>query len=281
MATEDINFDFDKAKNEIMTNGYAYLYSASNEAEVQKINYPIHLLKFGKNCGRYLIETIGEVAVNKRIVQINKMGEKLIPSFDKQKIPNELWHPMLVASIALLEQTQKQGIPHEQINEINKRLIQIAIKFFEEAESKALEIHENQEREKTKNNRTEVKSLSRVSTDVKIVVIGTKRSAVLDNGERYVIEFKKNEPLRDGLHSVQDLVENAIDTSFTNGDMISSLVVGGNDLVREAIVAELENSNMDTEEAYVNVCNFPYMSNADPSDVFDLVSEVRSSLKAN
>lgn len=274
-----MNFDFDKAKNEIVTNGYAYLYSASKEAEIQKMNYPIHLLKFGKNCGRFLIEKLGEKAVHKRIAQINEMGEKLIPSLDKQKIPSELWHPMLIASIALVEQTTNQGIPLESINDINKRLIQIAIEFFEEAESKALEIHQSQERDKAKNIAKD-KNLSTVSTDVKIVVVGTKRSVVLDNGERYVIEFKKDEPLRDGLHSVQDLVENAIDTSFANGDMISSLIVGGNDLVRNAIVAELENSNMDAEEAYVNVCNFPYMSNADPSDVFDLVSEVLSSLKA-
>jgi hypothetical protein len=127
---------------------------------------------------------------------------------------------------------------------------------------------------------TKGKDLSRISADVRIVVIGTKRSAVLENGERYVIEFKKGEPLREGLDSVQDLVENAIDTSFASGDMISSLIVDGHDMVRYAIVTELENSNMDAEEAYINVCNLPFMTNADPSDVFDLVNEVLSSIKA-
>jgi len=127
---------------------------------------------------------------------------------------------------------------------------------------------------------TKGKDLSRISADVRIVVIGTKRSAVLENGERYVIEFKKGEPLREGLNSVQDLVENAIDTSFASGDMISSLIVDGHDMVRYAIVTELENSNMDAEEAYINVCNLPFMTNADPSDIFDLVNEVLSSIKA-
>lgn len=127
---------------------------------------------------------------------------------------------------------------------------------------------------------TKGKDLSRISADVRIVVIGTKRSAVLENGERYVIEFKKGELLREGLDSVQDLVENAIDTSFASGDMISSLMVDGHDMVRYAIVTELENANMDSEEAYVNVCNLPFMTNADPSDVLDLVNEVLSSIKA-
>jgi hypothetical protein len=279
MATEDINFDFKKATNDIVTNGYAYLYSASKEAKEQRINYPIHLFEFGVNCGRFLIETIGEEELQQRILVINEMGGKLIPSLEKQQIAKNLWHPMLIATVALASQPQHHRIPYERINEINKILIQIAIDFFENAETKALKTHQTQEQNKMKKT-AEEKGLSRINSDVRIVVIGTKRSAVLENGERYVVEFKKGEPLRKGLDSVQDLVENAIDTSFASGDMISSLMVDGYDMVRYAIVTELENANMDSEEAYVNVCNLPFMTNADPSDVLDLVNEVLSSIKA-
>ena len=107
MATEDINFNFEKATNDIVTNGYAYLYSASKEAKEQRINYPIHLFELGLNCGRFLIETIGEEALQQRILVINEMGEKLIPSLEKQQIAKNLWHPRRAKRYDLFEGVNK------------------------------------------------------------------------------------------------------------------------------------------------------------------------------
>ena len=278
MSPNELNIDLEKAQHEIIVNGYAYLCMTARLAKEKKVEYPKHLQEFGDFCGGFIINKYGERELNRRIKLFLQNSQKLTPSFEKQKIPNELWDSLIIATIVLMDIMPTEGIPPELVNEINQFLINKTEKFFNEINDKSEEwvrtVKEKKESPPKKD------GFSILDSDIKIVVKGTKRSILLDNGEKYVIDFKKGEPLREDLSSVQDLVRNAIDTSLRNGDMIISLIIDGFDLVQDAIIKELEQVNMSTEDAFISVCQFAYMSNVDPSDVYDLINEVKSRLNS-
>jgi hypothetical protein len=61
--------------------------------------------------------------------------------------------------------------------------------------------------------------------------------------------------------------------------MIKSLFIDGRDYVRDEIVETLTECALNAEDAYPEVCSMPFFYNADPSDVYDIVVGVLSSLQ--
>lgn len=119
--------------------------------------------------------------------------------------------------------------------------------------------------------------MSTINHDVRIVVVGTKRSQILDLDEEFVAEFKKGDELREDLTGLSDLIENTANRSLYRGDWIRSLVVDGRDLVQDIIHNCLIENNFSVDETIPDLSKHPFFANADPADLFALVCQVASS----
>lgn len=120
--------------------------------------------------------------------------------------------------------------------------------------------------------------MSKIGHDIRLVVVGTKRSQILDVNEEFVLDFTKDEELREDFADANELVNSFVETSVLRGDMIRSLVVDGRDVVRNAIIQALNECSLSADDAFPGVFSLPFLSNADPSDVSDMVNQVLSSL---
>jgi glutamine synthetase type III len=123
--------------------------------------------------------------------------------------------------------------------------------------------------------------MSRIGHDIRLVVVGTKKSQILDVDEEFVLDFTKDEDLREDFSDANDLINNFIETSVFRGDMIRSIVVDGSDLVRNAIIQALNKSSLSANDAFPEVFSLPFLSNADPSDISELVNQVLSSIETD
>ncbi len=114
------------------------------------------------------------------------------------------------------------------------------------------------------------------TSDVKIIILGTKKSLVLDQDEEFEVSFKKGEPFGKDIQNVADLIENARNTAYRNGDMLKSIVVDGKDIIESTIFDLLLNNGFSVEDACIEISSLPEFANADPSDLYDLVQLIAS-----
>lgn len=118
-----------------------------------------------------------------------------------------------------------------------------------------------------------------VGRNIRLVVVGTRKSQILDVDEEFVLEFTKDEELRDDFSDANELINSFVETSLYRGDMIRSLVVDGRDLVRTAVSETLVKFSMNANEAFSDVFALPFFCNADPADVFEMVTLILSSME--
>jgi hypothetical protein len=121
--------------------------------------------------------------------------------------------------------------------------------------------------------------MSKIGRDIRLVVVGTKKSQILDADEEFVLEFVKDEELREDFSDANELINSFLETSLYRGDMIRSLVIDGNDIVQQAIIEILNRYSMNVNDAFPEVFALPFLCNADSSDIFELVTVMRSSLE--
>ncbi len=114
------------------------------------------------------------------------------------------------------------------------------------------------------------------TSDVKIIILGTKKSLVLDQDEEFEVSFKKGESFGKDIQNVADLIENARNTAYRNGDMLKSIVVDGKDIIESTIFDLLLNNGFSVEDACIEISSLPEFANADPSDLYDLVQLIAS-----
>lgn len=119
-------------------------------------------------------------------------------------------------------------------------------------------------------------NMAQISSNVEIIIVGTKKSLALDPNEEFKINFNKGEELREDLYDLDDLIQNTMDTAFRNGDVIKSLIIDGVDIIKEEVLQSLVNAGYSIDEALVELSSLPQFANADPSDLYDLVNLVRS-----
>ncbi|MFZ3160340.1 MAG: hypothetical protein WA134_09165, partial [Rhodoferax sp.] len=79
--------------------------------------------------------------------------------------------------------------------------------------------------------------------------MGTNKSQILDADEEFIVEFSKDEPLREDFEDINDLIDNAIQTSFYKGDIIRKLEIDGNDFVRSLIIDTLQKNQMNAGDS--------------------------------
>lgn len=123
--------------------------------------------------------------------------------------------------------------------------------------------------------------MSNIGHDIRLVVVGTKKSQILDVDEEFVLEFAKDEELREDFADANELVDSFIQTSLYRGDMIRSLVIDGSDVVRNAIVEALNKFSMSENDAFPEVFSLPFLNNADPADIYEMVTLVASSMETD
>ena len=118
--------------------------------------------------------------------------------------------------------------------------------------------------------------MSKINSNVEITIVGTKKSLALDPEEEFQINFSKGEELREDLHDLDDLIQNNMDTAFRNGDYIKSLFIDGVDVIKEEILQSLLSNRYSTEDVLIELSSLPQFSNADPSDLHDLIDLISS-----
>jgi hypothetical protein len=121
--------------------------------------------------------------------------------------------------------------------------------------------------------------MSKIGHDIRLVVVGTKRSQILDADEQFVLEFGKDEKLREDFENGSELINSFMETSYQRGDVIVSLQVDGNDLIRNAIIETLNEYAMNVDDCMSEICAMPCFSNGDPADIYELVMQVLLTLK--
>lgn len=110
--------------------------------------------------------------------------------------------------------------------------------------------------------------------EIKLVLLGTKKSLALDPEEIFVVAFKKGEPFAPGINSIDEFIENAKDKAFQYGDVIKSLYVDSIDLIEQTIFESLSRNNHSPEEALIELSSEREFANADPSDLYEMISFV-------
>lgn len=118
--------------------------------------------------------------------------------------------------------------------------------------------------------------MAQISSNVEITIMGTKKSLVLDPDEEFKINFSKGEELREDLNDLDDLIQNTMDTAYRNGDVIKSLTIDGVDIIKEEVLQSLLNNGNSIDEVLVELSSLPRFTNADPSDLYDLINSVKS-----
>lgn len=118
--------------------------------------------------------------------------------------------------------------------------------------------------------------MAQISSNVEITIMGTKKSLVLDPDEEFKINFSKGEELREDLNDLDDLIQNTMDTAYRNGDVIKSLTIDGVDIIKEEVLQSLLNNGNSIDEVLVELSSLPQFTNADPSDLYDLINSVKS-----
>jgi hypothetical protein len=112
--------------------------------------------------------------------------------------------------------------------------------------------------------------------EIKLVLLGTKKSLALDPDETFIVSFKKGEPFSPGINSIDDFIENAKDKAFQYGDVIKSLTIDNIDIIEETILESLIRNSHSADEALVDLSSEREFANADPSDLYDMISLVLS-----
>lgn len=116
--------------------------------------------------------------------------------------------------------------------------------------------------------------MSTIDHNVKIVVLGTKKSEILDDKEEFEIDFTKGEPLRDDLNNLDDLINNVINTSQLRGDLVKSIIVDGVDIVKHEIIKKLEANQYLLANSLPEISALPFLINGDLSDIEALVNDI-------
>lgn len=120
--------------------------------------------------------------------------------------------------------------------------------------------------------------MNTINANVKIVIVGTKHSLILDPGEDYEITFKKGDPLREDLYDLNDLIDNTFNTAYSNGDMVKAIFIDNKNIIHDQIETSLRENNLSSDETLIELSRLPQFCNADPSDLYDIISEIAHSL---
>jgi len=110
--------------------------------------------------------------------------------------------------------------------------------------------------------------------EIKLVLLGTKKSLALDPEEIFIVSFKKGEPFSPGINSIDQFIENAKDKAFQYGDVIKSLTIDNVDLIEQTIFESLVRNNHSADETLVDLSSEREFANADPSDLYEMISYV-------
>lgn len=123
--------------------------------------------------------------------------------------------------------------------------------------------------------------MAKVGQNIRIIIQGTKRSEILDADEEFIIEYFKDEELREDFADDSDLINHCIEKSYYRGDIIRSLYINDVDFIRNTIIGTLAEFGMNVEEALPKICSMPFLTNADPSDIYEMVLNIASSKENN
>lgn len=116
--------------------------------------------------------------------------------------------------------------------------------------------------------------MAKIEKSVKIVILGTKNSQILDKDENYVVEFNQGDEMQDGINNSSELISNAIMMAQIRGDALISIEIEGKDFVHDFVYRKLIENKLNQEITFHEMCLTPFLAHADPSDIWDLLQEV-------
>ena len=120
--------------------------------------------------------------------------------------------------------------------------------------------------------------MNNTGSEIKIVICGTRKSMFLDPNEKQVMKFAPGEPFRDGINTLDDLIDNTIEVASMYGDTIEHFFVGTTDFISAMIKEAITSNKSNIEEAIDYLSNHPIFINYDPSDLRERVMEEASFL---
>lgn len=120
--------------------------------------------------------------------------------------------------------------------------------------------------------------MNNTGSEIKIVVCGTRKSMLLGHNEKQIMRFAPGEPFRDGINTLDDLINNTTEIASMYGDTIEHFFVGTTDFISMMIKEAITSNKSNIEQAIEYLSNHPVFINYDPSDLKDRVLEEASFL---
>lgn len=112
---------------------------------------------------------------------------------------------------------------------------------------------------------------------IKIKIIGTKNSQILDCGESSEIIFNPGDPFRKGINDLEDLFSNMVHTAYIRGDAIDAFYVGELDIIKNYIHEKLTENLMNVEDTAIELTSDPIFAHHEYSDLCEKVQLVHDS----
>ena len=109
--------------------------------------------------------------------------------------------------------------------------------------------------------------MNNTGSEIKIVICGTRKSMFLDPNEKQVMKFAPGEPFRDGINTLDDLINNTIEVASIYGDTIKHFFVGTIDFISVMIKEAITSNKSNIEQAIEYLSNHPVFVTYDPSDL--------------
>lgn len=80
--------------------------------------------------------------------------------------------------------------------------------------------------------------------------------------------------MQEGINNSLELISNAVKMAQIRGDALISVQVDGRDFVHDFVYKKLIENNLNQDLTWHEMCTTPFLANADPADVWDLLQEV-------
>ena len=120
--------------------------------------------------------------------------------------------------------------------------------------------------------------MNNTGSEIKIIICGTRKSMLLDPNEKQIMKFASGEPFRDGINTLDDLINNTIEVASMYGDTLEHFFVGANDFISVMIKEAITSNNSNLEQAIEYLSSHPIFVNYDPLYLRDRVMEEASFL---
>jgi hypothetical protein len=114
-----------------------------------------------------------------------------------------------------------------------------------------------------------------IPVESKILIHGTRKSAMLSNGEVFTVKIKPGEYRKD-IQSIDDLISFINDNAYKNCDWVSKIIVGEVDQVRSILLEILKLHRMDENLALYDAMELGFLMHADHRDVLMLLRSAKS-----